>query len=79
MGRSPCSQEGLNKGTWTAQEDKLLTDYIKAHGEGKWAKVHRDTGQILMDSFTSLTASFLALLQTLEIVEKSQVAVGRKP
>ena len=44
MGRSPCSQEGLNKGTWTAQEDKLLTDYIKAHGEGKWAKVHRDTG-----------------------------------
>ncbi|KAK4600441.1 hypothetical protein RGQ29_010188 [Quercus rubra] len=44
MGRSPCSQAGLNKGTWTAQEDKLLTDYIKAHGEGKWAKVHRDTG-----------------------------------
>ena len=45
MGRNPCcSKEGLNKGAWTAQEDKLLTDYIKAHGEGKWAKVHRDTG-----------------------------------
>ncbi|KAF3970985.1 hypothetical protein ACB098_01G088700 [Castanea mollissima] len=45
MGRSPsCSKEGLNKGAWTAQEDKLLTDYIKAHGEGKWEKVRKDTG-----------------------------------
>ncbi|XP_048227547.1 transcription factor MYB123 isoform X2 [Ricinus communis] len=37
MGRSPCcSKEGLNRGAWTALEDKILTAYIKAHGEGNW-------------------------------------------
>ncbi|KAK2999344.1 hypothetical protein RJ639_024563, partial [Escallonia herrerae] len=33
MGRSPCcSKVGLNRGAWTAPEDKILTDYIKLHG-----------------------------------------------
>nr|AFJ53054.1 tannin-related R2R3 MYB transcription factor [Trifolium arvense] len=37
MGRSPCcAKEGLNRGAWTTQEDKILTEYIKLHGEGKW-------------------------------------------
>ncbi|KAK9075766.1 hypothetical protein SSX86_004095 [Deinandra increscens subsp. villosa] len=37
MGRSPCcSSTGLNRGSWTASEDKILSDYIKLHGEGKW-------------------------------------------
>ncbi|EEF46297.1 r2r3-myb transcription factor, putative [Ricinus communis] len=37
MGRSPCcSKEGLRRGTWTALEDKILTNYIQAHGEGRW-------------------------------------------
>ncbi|XP_054798921.1 transcription factor MYB123-like [Prosopis cineraria] len=37
MGRSPCcSKEGLNRGAWTALEDKLLISYVQAHGEGKW-------------------------------------------
>jgi myb proto-oncogene protein len=47
MGRSPCcSKEGLNKGPWTADEDKLLTDYMKARGEGKWGKVPKETGKM---------------------------------
>ncbi|KAL8139812.1 hypothetical protein V2J09_005833 [Rumex salicifolius] len=37
MGRKPCCQkEGMNKGAWTAIEDKILTDYISINGEGKW-------------------------------------------
>ncbi|GMH14215.1 hypothetical protein Nepgr_016056 [Nepenthes gracilis] len=37
MGRSPCcAKEGLNRGAWTAREDKTLTDYIKINGEGRW-------------------------------------------
>ncbi|KAH7851587.1 hypothetical protein Vadar_013767 [Vaccinium darrowii] len=37
MGRRPCcAKEGLNRGTWTVREDKILTDYINIHGEGKW-------------------------------------------
>ncbi|CAL5199192.1 unnamed protein product [Lathyrus oleraceus] len=45
MGRSPCcSKEGLNRGAWTAHEDKILTDYIKLHGEGKWRNLPKRAG-----------------------------------
>nr|QSD99539.1 MYB family transcription factor [Melilotus albus] len=45
MGRSPCCvKEGLNRGAWTAHEDKILTDYIKLHGEGKWRNLPKKAG-----------------------------------
>ncbi|XVE70694.1 hypothetical protein DITRI_Ditri10aG0091200 [Diplodiscus trichospermus] len=45
MGRSPCcSKEGLNRGAWTAHEDKILTEYIKAHGEGRWRNLPTGAG-----------------------------------
>ncbi|PKI70085.1 hypothetical protein CRG98_009548 [Punica granatum] len=45
MGRSPCcSKEGLNRGAWTAMEDKILTAYIRAHGEGKWRNLPKRAG-----------------------------------
>ena len=50
MGRSPCcTKEGLNKGTWTALEDQLLTDYIKTHGEGKWGNIPKKTGKLVLE------------------------------
>ncbi|KAK2645170.1 hypothetical protein Ddye_020365, partial [Dipteronia dyeriana] len=37
MGRKPCcTKQGLNRGTWSAQEDKDLINYIQIHGQGKW-------------------------------------------
>ncbi|KAF7112791.1 hypothetical protein RHSIM_RhsimUnG0192200 [Rhododendron simsii] len=37
MGRRPCcAKEGLNRGKWTVREDKILTNYVNTHGEGKW-------------------------------------------
>ncbi|XP_028239189.1 transcription factor MYB3-like [Glycine soja] len=45
MRRSPCcSKEGLNKGAWTALEDKILTEYINIHGEGKWRHLPKRAG-----------------------------------
>ncbi|KAI4316475.1 hypothetical protein L6164_024453 [Bauhinia variegata] len=41
MGRSP---EGARRGAWTAEEDKILSDYINKHGEGKWRNVPKQTG-----------------------------------
>ncbi|XP_078167346.1 uncharacterized protein LOC144562082 [Carex rostrata] len=32
------------KGPWTAQEDKLLVDYVNQHGEGRWNSVAKITG-----------------------------------
>ncbi|GLU10131.1 hypothetical protein SLE2022_269520 [Rubroshorea leprosula] len=45
MGRTPCcAKEGLNRGAWTAHEDKILTDYIKANGEGRWRNLPKRAG-----------------------------------
>ncbi|GAB4854532.1 hypothetical protein Ancab_023113 [Ancistrocladus abbreviatus] len=45
MGRSPCySKEGLNRGAWTALEDRMLTAYISAHGEGNWRSLPERAG-----------------------------------
>ncbi|KAJ6361717.1 hypothetical protein OIU78_002191 [Salix suchowensis] len=42
MGRSPKGV--IIRGTWTATEDKILTEYVRNHGEGKWARVPKETG-----------------------------------
>ncbi|PRQ46949.1 putative transcription factor MYB-HB-like family [Rosa chinensis] len=45
MGRSPCcAKEGLNRGAWTALEDRDLTEYIKVHGEGRWRNLPQKAG-----------------------------------
>ncbi|GLT56010.1 hypothetical protein SLA2020_290840 [Shorea laevis] len=45
MGRSPCcAKEGLNRGAWTAMEDKMLKEYIKIHGEGQWRNLPKRAG-----------------------------------
>ncbi|KVH94492.1 Homeodomain-like protein [Cynara cardunculus var. scolymus] len=37
MGRAPCCEKvGLKRGRWTAEEDKIMIDYIQTHGEGSW-------------------------------------------
>ncbi|XVE87203.1 hypothetical protein DITRI_Ditri18aG0097200 [Diplodiscus trichospermus] len=37
MGRKPCcTKEEVNRGAWSLQEDKILSNYIELHGEGKW-------------------------------------------
>nr|QIJ25826.1 promoted anthocyanin pigmentation 1 [x Rhyncholaeliocattleya hybrid cultivar] len=41
---SCCSKEGLNKGAWTAAEDKLLITYVNTYGEGKWTTVPHIAG-----------------------------------
>nr|WBK62445.1 myb domain protein 3 protein [Larix kaempferi] len=45
MGRSPCcSKEGLNRGAWTAEEDLILSEYIRLHGDGGWQKLPEKAG-----------------------------------
>ncbi|KAK4425375.1 Transcription factor [Sesamum alatum] len=37
-------EEGWRKGPWTAEEDRLLVEYVKLHGEGRWNNVARLAG-----------------------------------
>ncbi|CAN6713875.1 unnamed protein product [Malus baccata var. baccata] len=32
------------KGLWTVEEDRILMDYIREHGKGKWNRVNKVTG-----------------------------------
>lgn len=41
-------KEGLIRGTWTAQEDQILKDYVAIHGQGKWGKIPLQTGKFLI-------------------------------
>ncbi|MCD9644057.1 hypothetical protein HAX54_032029 [Datura stramonium] len=34
----------LKKGPWTKEEDAILMDYVKKHGEGCWSSVQKQTG-----------------------------------
>ena len=48
MGRSPCCEKAhMNKGAWTKEEDQLLVDYIRKHGEGCWRSLPRAAGTYL--------------------------------
>ncbi|GFP94346.1 transcription factor myb59 [Phtheirospermum japonicum] len=37
-------EEEWRKGPWTAEEDRLLIEYVKLHGEGRWNNVARLAG-----------------------------------
>ncbi|CAL9102596.1 unnamed protein product [Musa acuminata var. zebrina] len=45
MGRAPCCDKvGLKKGAWSAEEDKILVDYIQQHGHGNWRVMPKRAG-----------------------------------
>ncbi|KAK3410779.1 hypothetical protein EUGRSUZ_J02819 [Eucalyptus grandis] len=45
MVRRPyCEKQGMNKGAWSAEEDKILINYVKIHGEGKWGRAAQNAG-----------------------------------
>ncbi|KAK7393287.1 hypothetical protein VNO78_21838 [Psophocarpus tetragonolobus] len=44
MGRGVLVDEIWRKGPWTAEEDRLLVEYVSLHGEGRWNSVARLAG-----------------------------------
>lgn len=44
LGWGIIEEEGWRKGPWTAEEDKLLFEYVRLHGEGRWNSVARIVG-----------------------------------
>lgn len=39
-----ASQELLKKGPWTAEEDAILKEYVRKHGEGNWNALQKNSG-----------------------------------
>ncbi|THU65629.1 hypothetical protein C4D60_Mb05t05640 [Musa balbisiana] len=49
MGRSPCcDKQGLKKGPWTPEEDKILVDFIQSHGHGSWRSLPKLAGSSVL-------------------------------
>ncbi|XP_052195308.1 MYB-like transcription factor EOBII [Diospyros lotus] len=44
MGWGVAAGQGRRKGPWTPEEDKLLSEYVSLHGEGRWSSVARSAG-----------------------------------
>ncbi|KAG4910775.1 hypothetical protein GLYMA_20G184100v4 [Glycine max] len=46
MGRKAnCdNQYAMNRGPWSAEEDKILMNYVQVHGEGKWRELSKRAG-----------------------------------
>lgn len=45
LGWGIIEEEGWRKGPWTAEEDRLLIEYVRLHGEGRWNSVARLAGK----------------------------------
>jgi len=45
--------DGWRKGPWTSQEDKLLVEHVRQHGEGRWNSVSKLTGTLAAADFKS--------------------------
>ncbi|KAG4907144.1 hypothetical protein JHK86_055628 [Glycine max] len=44
MGRGVIEEQVWRKEPWTAEEDRLLVEYVRLHGEGRWNSVARLAG-----------------------------------
>nr|POE99238.1 myb-related protein 305 [Quercus suber] len=44
LGWGIMEDEGWRKGPWTSEEDRLLIEYVRLHGEGRWNSVARLAG-----------------------------------
>jgi hypothetical protein len=43
---SKDNDDGLNFGSWTGGEDKILSEYIKTHGVGGWRSLPKKAGEL---------------------------------
>lgn len=58
MGWGIIEEEGWRKGPWTAEEDRLLIEYVRLHGEGRWNSVARLAGNYEQNLTLSVSTIF---------------------
>ena len=64
-GRAPCcAKVGLNKGSWTREEDMRLIAYIQKYGHANWRALPKQAGT---QSEPSQTRAAVLHLSALEI------------
>eukprot|EP00253_Pinus_taeda_P025027 PITA_25027 len=73
MCRSPCcTKEGLNRGPWSGEEDMILLEYIRIHGDGGWKKVPQKAGRLPGRTDKEIKNYWNTRLKKKLLMEKSQ-------
>jgi hypothetical protein len=62
LGWGIIEEEGWRKGPWTAEEDRLLIEYVRLHGEGRWNSVARLAGNIYIYIYIYSTPPLIYLI-----------------
>lgn len=44
-------KDGIKKGAWSSEEDELLIQCVKLHGQGKWRSLAEKAGNIIIYLF----------------------------
>lgn len=47
MARICSEKEGERKGAWSSEEDELLVQFVRLHGEGKWTTLAKKAGKYI--------------------------------
>lgn len=55
------SHHQYKRGLWTVEEDKILMDYVAAHGQGRWNVIAKRTGRCTASLFVFSHFNFLAV------------------
>ncbi|KAL5208570.1 hypothetical protein ABZP36_033005 [Zizania latifolia] len=70
-GRAPCcAKVGLNRGSWTPQEDMRLIAYIEKHGHANWRALPKQAAQLLHRFYVGI----LVFLIEFDLVRWSKIA-----
>lgn len=62
MTRDGKDQE-YKKGLWTVEEDKILMDYVRTHGQGHWNRIAKKTGPFTLSLSLPFSLLFLFLVR----------------
>lgn len=58
MGRAAHrGEQGLRKGQWTPEEDKILVKHIEKHGCGRWNTIPKHAGKTHNNFFDFILSS----------------------
>ncbi|PIA37536.1 hypothetical protein AQUCO_03000246v1 [Aquilegia coerulea] len=76
MGRSSiCEKTGLTRGTWTPEEDRLLTAYIKRYGHWNWRELPKYAALCIWLIFLFGDEGLGRLPESEEVTDSNKIAM----
>lgn len=79
MVKACYTKEGLKKGTWSAEEDRILASYVQRFGHWNWRALPKQAGKWVSFSWFSLqNLSIYFYYRNLLFAERRKKALDQK-